>query len=692
MRGGGDLSEAWIGIDTGGTFTDLVLVDIATGRRVAHKLPTTSDDPAKAILRGFAELLIKADLVANDVTFLAHGTTLATNAVLEHRYPRTGMLTTAGFRDVLEIGRQRRPSLFNLDIPKPVPPTSRDCIEEITERLAEDGTEVIPLSMADVDAAIERLKRKRVEAIAICFLHAYANPAHELAVKDRVSVLWPEVYVSPSCEVLREFREFERFATTAFNACLMPVLDRYLEHFEQGLEATGLGTRPRVMQSNGGAVSPEAVRRIPVNTFFSGPAGGVIAAGELGRQSGTNDLISFDMGGTSTDICLIRDGTPGVCSSREIGGFPVRLAALDIHTIGAGGGSIGWVDPGGLLKVGPQSAGAQPGPALYGLGGTQATVTDANVVLGRLAGKALIGGAMAAYPERSRQAIAVLGEKLELDMEATAAGIIDIVNVSMMGAVRVVSVERGEDPRGYTLVAFGGAGPLHAAEVAAEMGIKSVLVPPQPGLLSAVGLMDADVRGDFSVTSLSLATEEHIARFIRAFEELTERGAAWGDNEGLSPGSGRYERSADLRYFGQSFEINLPVGQTRLDGAGLRVLVAAFHRRHKEVNGYAMDRHTVEIVNLRLAVIVRRPATPSPQQAVDHRSGRDIAVTRRPVWFRQTGFCDTPIVQRPSVGPDVTLTGPVIVEQMDTTTVIPPGWAATTHSRGALLLTQEARL
>ena len=263
------MSEAWIGIDTGGTFTDLVLVDMATGRRVAHKLPTTSDDPAKAILSGFGELLAKAELTADGVTFLAHGTTLATNAVLEHRYPRTGMLTTTGFRDVLEIGRQRRPSLFDLDIPKPAPPTARDCIEEINGRLAEDGTEVIPLALADVDDAIKRLKGKGVEAIAICFLHSYANPAHEVAVKNRVSALWPEVYLSASCEVLREFREFERFATTAFNASLMPVLDRYLERFEQGLEAKGLGTRPRVMQSNGGAVSLEAVRRTPVNTFFS---------------------------------------------------------------------------------------------------------------------------------------------------------------------------------------------------------------------------------------------------------------------------------------------------------------------------------------------------------------------------------------------------------------------------------------
>lgn len=684
------MTEAWVGVDTGGTFTDLVLVDIASGQRVVHKLPTTSEDPAKAILRGLGELLSEADITPDRVTFLAHGTTLATNSVLERRYARTGMLITTGFRDVLEIGRQRRPSLFNLRIPKPTPPTPRDCIEEIDERLSEDGAEVVGLDLTAVDAAVARLRAKEVEAVAICFLHSYVNPVHELAVKNRVSELWPEVYLSASAEVLREFREFERFSTTAINASLMPVLDRYLDRFQRGLESKGLGTRPRVMQSNGGAVSVESVRRAPVNTFFSGPAGGVIAAAELGRQTGTKDLITFDMGGTSTDICLIREGTPAQRTSREIAGFPVRLATLDIHTIGAGGGSIAWVDPGGLLKVGPQSAGAEPGPALYGLGGTQATVTDANVVLGRLAGAALIGGRMPAYPQASRDAVAGLGDQLGLELDATAAGIIDIVNVNMMGAVRVVSVERGEDPRGFALVAFGGAGPLHAAEVAGEMGIERVLVPPRPGLLSAAGLLDADVRGDFSATSLKLAREEHIDDFAHGYEGLAERGAQWREIEALAADSVRYERSADLRYFGQSFEIGLAVPNGPLSGMVLTSLVAEFHRRHKEVNGYAMDGYPVEVVNLRLALVAERPAAPSRESQVDKPPGSGLVKTHRPVWFRNAGFRDVPIYQRATIPARAALSGPAVIEQMDTTTVIPPGWVASVERQGTLNLTRES--
>lgn len=683
------MSEAWVGIDTGGTFTDLVLVDIESGRRVVHKLPTTSGDPAQAILKGLGALLSEADIAADGVTFLAHGTTLATNSVLEQRYARTGMLTTAGFRDVLEIGRQRRPNLFNLGIPKPTSPAPRDCIEEIDERLAEDGSVVVPLVLTDVDAAVERLKAKGVEALAICFLHAYANPAHELAVKDRVLALWPEVYLSASVEVLREFREFERFATTAINASLMPVLDRYLERFERGLEAKSLGTRPRVMQSNGGAVSVETVRRTPVNTFFSGPAGGVIAAAELGRRIDTKNLITFDMGGTSTDICLIRDGTPTQRSSREIAGFPVRLATLDIHTIGAGGGSIAWVDPGGLLKVGPQSAGAEPGPALYGLGGARATVTDANVVLGRLAGEVLLGGRMPAYPEASRRVVAALGEELSLDLEATAAGIIDIVNVNMMGAVRVVSVERGEDPRDFALVAFGGAGPLHAAAVAEEMGIQRVLVPPRPGLLSAAGLLDADVRGDFSATILKLALDAHGNDFSEGFEALGERGARWREVEGLGADSVRQERSADMRYFGQSFEINLPMPERSSGGTELSSLVAMFHRRHEEINGYAMTRHPVEVVNLRLAMVAQRPAAPALEGQDEDSDDSEPLETHRPVWFRQTEFCDTPIFQRTAIARCATFAGPAIVEQMDSTTVIPPGWVASVDRHSTLILTRE---
>jgi N-methylhydantoinase A len=678
------VSGIWIGIDTGGTFTDLVLADLASGRYAYHKLPTSTDDPARAILEGVGALLAAAGAAPDAVTYLAHGTTLATNAVLQGKYAPTGMITTEGFRDVLEIARQRRPSFFNLDVPKPQAPARRNAILEVAERLDERGDEVVPLDEAGVRDAAAALRDKGVRAVAICFLHAYANPAHEARCRELVQDVWPEAYVTTSAEVSREFREYERFATACMNASLMPVVDRYLERFESGLADLGVGCRPLVMQSNGGAVSCAAVRQTPVNTFFSGPAGGVIATAELGRRLREPDLISFDMGGTSTDVCLVRNGTPRRRAAREIGGLPARVATLDIHTIGAGGGSLAWIDAGGLMKVGPQSAGAHPGPAFYGRGGEQATVTDANAVLGRLSADALLGGRMPAYPERAQAAIARLGDALSLDVTATAAGILEIVNVNMMGAVRVVSVERGEDPRDCALVAFGGAGPLHAADVAAELGMRRVIVPRHPGLLSAQGLLDADVRGDFALTCLVPAGPAGLGALKAARTDLAQRGAEWQETERLSGGNVRRDWRLDLRYAGQSFELGVEIPDTSWRSAEIAAAVAAFHARHEAVNGYAMADHPVEAVNLRLAVVAARP--PAPPEPVLRAGASGAPSIRRRVWFRGPGFVDTPIHERAALGPGDRIDGPAVVEQMDSTTVVPPGWRARVAEEGSLLM------
>jgi N-methylhydantoinase A len=679
------MSGLWIGIDTGGTFTDLVLADTGTGRYAYYKLPTSTDDPASAILEGVAALLAAAGAVPAAVSYLAHGTTLATNAVLQGKYAKTGMITTEGFRDVLEIARQRRPSFFNLDVPKPQAPARRDAILEVAERLDERGNEVTPLDEDAVRRAAAALRETGVQAVAICYLHAYANPDHEARSKALVNAVWPEAYVSTSAEVSREFREYERFATTCMNASLMPVVDRYLERFESGLADLGIAGRPLVMQSNGGAVSCTAVRQLPVNTFFSGPAGGVIATAELGRQLGVADLISFDMGGTSTDVCLIRDGAPRRRAAREIGGLPARVATLDIHTIGAGGGSLAWVDAGGLMKVGPQSAGAHPGPAFYGRGGAQATVTDANAVLGRLSAGALLGGRMQAFPEKAQAAIARLACALSLDETATAAGILEIVNVNMMGAVRVVSVERGEDPRDCALVAFGGAGPLHAAEIAAELGMHQVIVPPHPGLLSARGLLDADVRGDFAMTCLVPADAAGLMPLATVRAELAARAEDWRQAERLSEQEVRREWRVDLRYSGQSFELGVAISDAPAEIGAIEAAIAAFHVRHDAVNGYAMPDHAVEIVNLRLAVVAARPLAPHEPAAAQEAS----PVQTRPVWFRATGFADTAVYRRAALGPGDRIDGPAIVEQMDSTTVIPPGWRAVVAAEGSMLMGRD---
>jgi len=658
----------WIGIDTGGTFTDLVLAEPAAGRWHYHKVPTRTADPAAGIHDGIGELLALSSVAAAEVEFLVLGTTLATNAVLEGKWAKTGLVTTEGFRDVIELARQRRPDYFNLDKVKPLPPAARDCRMEAIERVDVQGRVVVPLDESSVHAAVAALKAAGVSSVAICFLHSYQNPAHELRTRQIIEQSWPEVTVCASHEVLAEFREFERCASTLVNASLMPIMASYLDRFEAGVRSLGVPRTPRVMQSNGGAVTPAAVKRLPINTFFSGPAGGVIGSVRLGSRIGLPDLITFDMGGTSTDVCLIKAGEPAKKSQREMGGYPVRTRTLDIHTIGAGGGSIAWIDAGGLLKVGPRSAGAFPGPAAYGRGGTEPTVTDANVVLGRLSPESLLGGRMKMHPERARETIDALAGKLGVSAVQACAGVIEIVNVNMMGALRVISIEQGEDPRDFVLVAFGGAGPLHAVEVAAAMGMRHVLVPARPGLLSAEGLLQADQRGDFSLTRLVTLAAPQLPSIDAGFAELRRRGELWLAEEQARSDSAAQEWSADLRYVGQSFELVLPLAQGWLDEALLAVLIEAFHARHKAYYGYDIRDQAVELVNLRFALTVPRPrpafAAPAPAVVA--------SAVKREVWFAATGYVATPVFERAQLATGQRFDGPAIIEQMDATTVVPP--------------------
>ena len=681
------MKPLWIGIDTGGTFTDLVAVDLARGTYAYHKLPTTPDDASRGILQGISELLAGAGLAADKVEYLCHGTTLATNAVLQGKWARTAVLTTAGFRDVLELGRQRRPHFFNLDIQKPSPPAPRECRLELRERMAPDGTVVEQLVDDEVRAAIETLRGQQVDAVAICFLHSYANPAHEARVRDLLYEIWPDAYVCASSDLLPEFREFERFATTTVNASLMPIVDHYLERFEKGVAELGIPGEARVMQSNGGAVSPAAVRRAPVNTFFSGPAGGVIGAAGLCAEAGIRDLITFDMGGTSTDVCLIRDGSPARQNLREMGGFPVRTPTLDLHTIGAGGGSIAWVDPGGLLKVGPMSAGAVPGPAAYRRGGRRPTVTDANVVLGRLNQKSLLSGRMAIDPQLAHDAIETeLCGKLRMDVTRAAAGILEIVNVNMMGAVRVISVEQGEDPRRFALIAFGGAGPLHAVDVASNMGIPRVVVPPRPGLLSAIGLVHADIRGDFSLTRLVAVEAANLAMLNEGRRELWERSRRWLAGEAVQDDHGIAQWHADMRYLGQNFELGIPMLESELDWTRLSFLVAAFHREHKAAYGYDLPDQPIEVVNLRLSVTVQRRSPATERPPASSRPVSEAVIEHRPVWFPDTGFITAPIYDRGALPAGAAFAGPAVIEQMDATTVVPPNGKVAVDDFGNLII------
>jgi N-methylhydantoinase A len=673
-------TDCWVGIDTGGTFTDVVLVDRTSGRYHFRKVPSNPKDPAEAILRGLDEILKDAAVPGTRVGFVGLGTTLATNAVLEGKTGRIAMLTTAGFTDVLELARQRRPHLYNLDIGKPRPPVAPEHRIAVTERLDETGAVVTPLDEGALEADLAALS-DGFDAFAVCFLHAYRDPAHEQRALEILRRRRSTALVCLSSDVSPEFREYERFATTVVNAALLPVMDRYLKHFSEGVAQRGVPSPPYVIQSNGGLVSPTTLRRLPINTFFSGPAGGVVGALNVARACGIADFITMDIGGTSTDVCLVRGGKPATATQRDMGGLPVRTPSLDLHTIGAGGGSVAWVDAGGLPKVGPESAGANPGPACYGRGGRRPTVTDANVVLGRLNPVALLNGRMPIDAAAAADAVArEIGAQLGVDVLHAAAGIVQIATVGITGAVRVISIERGEDPRDCALFAFGGGGPLHAAEVAEAMEMRWVVVPPHPGLMSAVGLLAADLRADFGLTCLTDATPGGWNVAAKALADLGERAQAWAADEKLDPAVLFHDRVLELRYRGQSSELRIPL--TGSVGR-LEEVITAFHAEHRRRFGYAMPDRPVEIVTARLTARADRPSPPlEAAPTVTPQAPRF-----RPVWFATTGFVETPIYQRDAISRIDRIRGPAIIEQMDTTTVVPPGWVATIDTSANLVLT-----
>ena len=682
------LSELWIGIDTGGTFTDVVALDPATGKEWSVKEPTTPEDPSIGILRALDRCLLKVKSKTGDIALLVHGTTLATNAILQGNWAKAGMITTAGFSDILDLARQRRPNFFNLDVPKPLPPIPTQLRYEVAERLGPDGSTEIPLDVDAVARAALALRENGVESIVIAFLHAYANSAHEALAEEAVRKVWPQAFVTKSAELTPEFREYERFATASINACLTPILTRYLELFEEGLIKQGVSAPLQVMQSNGGAASAATVRNRPIDTFFSGPAGGVIGATELVASESRNTLVTFDMGGTSTDVCLVREGTPGYTSQREMAGFPVRTRTIDMHTIGAGGGSIAWVDPGGLLKVGPQSSGASPGPAAYGYGGTLPTVTDANVVLGRLNPTSLLNGAMPVYAKKAQNALQKIAKPLGMSVEEAAAGVVQIVDVNMMGAVRVITIERGQDPRRAALVPFGGAGPLHAAAVAEMLGMAEVVIPTSPGVLSAWGLIAANARGDFAQTLLIPLENQSIKEINSALTNLMTSANSWSTKEGLV--STHIQCLAELRYLGQSYELAVPISDailatTSFNEEAIFALKAAFTKQHKIVYGHAMEERSIEVVTLRLSIFSPRSRITQPEENIKIKRNLE-PISERPVWFESTGFVRAPVYNRSKLFPGAEFNGPAIVEQMDATVVVPPGFAATVEAHSLLIL------
>ena len=702
-----------VGIDVGGTFTDLTAVDMATGRAVVTKVPSRPRNEAAAVLAGLEAL----GIASADVRRLVHGTTVGTNAVLERRGARVALLTTAGFRDLIEIGRTKRniPALFIPTFVRPKPVVERKDRFEVQERLGPDGAVLVPLDRASVERGVDAALAAPAEAIAVCLLHAYLNPAHEHAVADAVKGRAPGVPVSCSADVVAEYREFERFSTTVLNAYLQPLMEGYLTSLEERLLATGYTHGVLTVASSGGMMTTDTARRLPIKTIFSGPAGGVSQACFVGAAAGVRDFITYDMGGTSTDVCLVRELQPLTTADAMVGAFPVKVSQIDMHTVGAGGGSIAWLEPDGGLAVGPRSAGAVPGPAAYGLGGAEPTVTDANVVLGRIGAARRLGGSIAIDSERARAVVAGLAARLPrpLGVEALAEGIVTIAVARMTSAIREISIQRGHDPRDFTLIAFGGAGPMHALAMADEIGIPRVLVPRHPGNFSALGLLAADIKHDDVRTRVGLLGER-LPALHAAFAEMETAARQQLEREGFAPERQRLLRSLDLRYRGQAFELNIALrGAAEGEPSAFESEVPAlrgaaegepsafdsavppvtevetrFHRQHRETYGHANPAAAVELVNARLTAYGLVPK-PAPERRAPAGAALETAlVERRPVWFGGRAHA-CPVWDRDRLPGDATIVGPAIVEEFGATTVVPPGWRGTVDDQGNLRFERE---
>jgi len=665
-----------VAVDIGGTFTDITLQDPASRRAWRAKTPSTPADPSQAFLTGVRLALDAAGLPASAIGRVLHGTTVATNLILEGKGATTALITTAGFRHVLDIGRQdipRRANLYAWIKPRrPVPPSR---ILEVVERIGPGGVVLTPLDEASVAEAAEACRRLAVQSVAICLLHSFANPAHERRVADMFRAALPGVAVTASVDVLPVAREYERSLVTILNASVMPAISTYVERLERRLDEAGIAAPLLLMQSNGGVAGAAAIRRAPAVTALSGPAAGVVGAREVAAAAGIGNLITVDIGGTSADICLIKDGRIGLTQHGKVGEWPLSLPMVDMVTVGAGGGSIARVKD-GALSVGPASAGADPGPACYGHGGTEATVTDAHIVLGHLPPE-LLGGRMRLDPDLAEAAVRKqVAEPLGLDLHTAARGILAIADSNMVGAIRVVSVERGHDPRDFSLVPFGGAGPLHGCAIADLLGITTVLVPPAPGVLCAEGLLAADLKAEFQRT-LPKAGAPDAALANAIIADLRIEAAAWLDEEQVPAPDRALDDVALMRYEGQGGELAVPwTGDAT-------AAVAAFDAAHQSLYGFTLNT-PIELVTLRVEATGKLPA---PVITAPAATASTAAGTR--IIHFASGGREAIVRDRASLPPGSKLPGPAILTQLDATTVVAPGWTAEVHPSGAVLLRKD---
>ena len=687
-----------IGCDIGGTFTDIV-AQMADGSLHVRKVASTPQDPGQAVVAGLDALLKDVGASLRDVREVVHGTTVGSNTILQKAGARTGLITTRGFRDVLEIGRIRTPTMFDLTWEKPEPLVPRRHRLEVGERMGADGAPVSALPEDEVIAAARQLVDEGIEAVAVCYINSCINPAHERRTVEILTDRFPDLLVTASCDVLPEMKEYERTSTTVVNAYLLVEMRRYLSNLTQNLSAAGMTAPLLVVASSGGMMRVETASEIPVFAVGSGPAGGVMGAARLGQANGHADAIAFDMGGTTAKASIIEGGEPMLTSEYEFrdgistpsrfikgGGYMLKVPAIDIAEVGAGGGSIAWIDDGGLLQVGPVSAGADPGPACYGRGNDRPTVTDANVVLGYLNPGGLAGGSLEIDPALSEKAVMdYIGTPLGLDLVQAASGIRKIANVAMARAIRSVTVERGRDPRDMAMMAFGGSGPAHAVEVAGLLGIRKVIVPAMSGVFCSVGMLASDVEHNFVRNLLRPLARLDPSDFAAAVEALRSEGLVRLRTDGFPEPSIRLSFAADIRYLGQSSELTVPVDPEDILARGFEALSADFHRAYHDTYGYTND-EAVELVNIRLSARGIRENRLRFQGIDAHVVALDIADGERRAWFPASGdYVATPTRARTAVS-DAPVAGPAILEAYDTTIVLPPDAVATSDGCGSIVI------
>ena len=678
-----------VGVDIGGTFTDFMLYDTESGAVHVHKVPSTPGEPERAMVSGLTELCAAVGLTPADVTGVFHGTTVATNAVLEHDGAVAGMITTRGFRDIVHIGRHQRPLHYSVmqDIPWQAKPfVQRQHRKVVTERIVPPTGEVlVPLDEEDVRTAARELREAGVESVAVCFLFSYLNPEHERRAAEIVREEMPDAFVTTSADIVPQFREFERFTTATMSAFVGPKTGNYLERLATALADEGVQGDLHVMMSSGGVASVHSAAERPVTLLLSGPAAGILGGQWAGDLAGRKRLITFDMGGTSADIGIVTEDGVAEASARDtwIGGYPLLVPMLDVHAIGAGGGSIAYIDEGGAFRVGPRSAGATPGPACYGHGGQEPTISDAHAVLGRLDPDRFLGGRMKLDREAAVAVVQKLADELGLGLEAAAEGILTIANSNMARAIRSRTIEKGHDPREFALVAFGGAGPLHAAEVADSLEIPEVLVPPYPGITSAGGLLTSDLKYDQMRTVFQMQGSVEAGRLNRELDELGEQLRGWLRRDGVAEVDIEVIRALDCRYVGQGYELRVT-----LDGPFDDAALDQFHRLHEREYGSAYP-DPIEIVNARVTAVGKRPTL--DELPVASGSLAEALVGEGEGHFRVDGRLQavtSRFYDRNKLPIDQEVAGPAVVFHLDTTTVVPPAWSARADASGNLILTK----